>query len=168
MQTNKPNNSIRKINSSVAAVLFLIFVISCIYEPVIASQNIFYNIKDFGAIGDGKIKDTEAIQSAIDSAHDSGGGTVYFPAGIYLSGTLMLRDNITLHFEAGCILLGIAPCTAMVLVWGYLARGNDGHTLVTFSTAGLVHEVTPDGEVVWELAMGLGGALGYMTWVESL
>src|SRR5690606_26549326 len=31
---------------------------------------------------------------------------------------------------AGCILLGIAPCTAMVLVWGYLARGNDGHTLV--------------------------------------
>ncbi len=106
MQTNKPNNSIRKINSSVAAVLFLIFVISCIYEPVIASQNIFYNIKDFGAIGDGKIKDTEAIQSAIDSAHDSGGGTVYFPAGIYLSGTLMLRDNITLHFEAGCILLG--------------------------------------------------------------
>jgi len=31
---------------------------------------------------------------------------------------------------AGCILLGIAPCTAMVLVWGYLAKGNDGHTLV--------------------------------------
>ena len=33
-------------------------------------------------------------------------------------------------YLAGCILLGIAPCTAMVLVWGYLARGNDGHTLV--------------------------------------
>jgi ACR3 family arsenite transporter len=33
-------------------------------------------------------------------------------------------------YLAGCMLLGIAPCTAMVLVWGYLARGNDGHTLV--------------------------------------
>jgi len=33
-------------------------------------------------------------------------------------------------YLAGCILLGIAPCTAMVLVWGYLSRGNDGHTLV--------------------------------------
>ena len=33
-------------------------------------------------------------------------------------------------YFAGCILLGIAPCTAMVLVWGYLAKGNDGHTLV--------------------------------------
>jgi ACR3 family arsenite transporter len=36
-------------------------------------------------------------------------------------------------YLAGCILLGIAPCTAMVLVWGYLARGNDGHTLVMVS-----------------------------------
>ncbi len=33
-------------------------------------------------------------------------------------------------YIAGCILLGIAPCTAMVLIWGHLARGNDGHTLV--------------------------------------
>jgi len=33
-------------------------------------------------------------------------------------------------YISGCILLGIAPCTAMVLMWGYLAKGNDGHTLV--------------------------------------
>jgi len=33
-------------------------------------------------------------------------------------------------YIAGCILLGIAPCTAMVLIWGHLAKGNDGHTLV--------------------------------------
>ena len=33
-------------------------------------------------------------------------------------------------YVSGCILLGIAPCTAMVLMWGYLARGNDGHTLI--------------------------------------
>lgn len=42
----------------------------------------------------------------------------------------MLEIPLWRSFLAGCILLGIAPCTAMVLVWGYLAKGNDGHTLV--------------------------------------
>ncbi len=52
-------------------------------------------------------------------------------------GTVVLSDGIKMlqvplwrSYFAGCILLGIAPCTAMVLVWGYLAKGNDGHTLV--------------------------------------
>lgn len=43
---------------------------------------------------------------------------------------LRLRVRLWQSYLAGCILLGIAPCTAMVLVWGYLAKGNDGHTLV--------------------------------------
>ena len=42
----------------------------------------------------------------------------------------MLRVPMWRSYLAGCILLGIAPCTAMVLVWGYLSKGNDGHTLV--------------------------------------
>jgi ACR3 family arsenite transporter len=45
-------------------------------------------------------------------------------------GAKMLQVPLWRSYLAGCILLGIAPCTAMVLVWGYLARGNDGHTLV--------------------------------------
>ena len=45
-------------------------------------------------------------------------------------GQKMLQVPLWRSYLAGCILLGIAPCTAMVLVWGYLARGNDGHTLV--------------------------------------
>jgi ACR3 family arsenite transporter len=56
---------------------------------------------------------------------------------IYGAGKVVLRDGIRMlevplwrSYLAGCILLGIAPCTAMVLVWGYLAKGNDGHTLV--------------------------------------
>ena len=55
----------------------------------------------------------------------------------YGSGTVVLVDGVRMlevplwrSYLAGCILLGIAPCTAMVLVWGYLSRGNDGHTLV--------------------------------------
>ena len=56
---------------------------------------------------------------------------------VYGAGKVVLRDGIRMlevplwrSYLAGCILLGIAPCTAMVLVWGYLAKGNDGHTLV--------------------------------------
>ena len=56
---------------------------------------------------------------------------------IYGSGQVVMHDGLKMlevplwrSYLAGCILLGIAPCTAMVLVWGYLARGNDGHTLV--------------------------------------
>lgn len=55
----------------------------------------------------------------------------------YGAGTVIMQDGVKMlqvplwrSYLAGCILLGIAPCTAMVLVWGYLARGNDGHTLV--------------------------------------
>ena len=56
---------------------------------------------------------------------------------IHGSGTVVLVDGLKMlevplwrSYLAGCILLGIAPCTAMVLVWGYLSRGNDGLTLV--------------------------------------
>ncbi len=46
------------------------------------------------------------------------------------NGAKILEVPLWRSYLAGCILLGIAPCTAMVLVWGFLARGNDGHTLV--------------------------------------
>jgi len=57
-------------------------------------------------------------------------GTHYVPTtgGIMVDG--VLRPELFRSYISGCILLGIAPCTAMVLVWGYLAKGNDGHTLV--------------------------------------
>ena len=49
---------------------------------------------------------------------------------VLVEGAKMLEVPLWRSYLAGCILLGIAPCTAMVLVWGYLAKGNDGHTLV--------------------------------------
>ena len=49
---------------------------------------------------------------------------------VLVEGIKMLQVPLWRSYLAGCILLGIAPCTAMVLVWGYLARGNDGLTLV--------------------------------------
>ena len=49
---------------------------------------------------------------------------------IEIGGARMLEVPLWRSYLAGCILLGIAPCTAMVLVWGHLSKGNDGHTLV--------------------------------------
>ena len=58
-------------------------------------------------------------------------GQTYGAGAVVLhEGIKMLEVPLWRSYLAGCILLGIAPCTAMVLVWGYLARGNDGHTLV--------------------------------------
>ena len=54
-----------------------------------------------------------------------GAGTV-----VVVEGVKMLEVPLWRSYLAGCLLLGIAPCTAMVLVWGYLSRGNDGLTLV--------------------------------------
>ena len=49
---------------------------------------------------------------------------------VLVNGAKVLEVPLWRSYLAGCILLGIAPCTAMVLVWGFLARGNDGHTLI--------------------------------------
>jgi ACR3 family arsenite transporter len=49
---------------------------------------------------------------------------------VEFDGVRVLEVPLWRSYLAGCILLGIAPCTAMVLVWGYLAKGNDGHTLI--------------------------------------
>ena len=66
----------------------------------------FFDVTAFGAAGDSVTLNTAAIQRAVDSCAASGGGTVLFPAGTYLSGTIILRGNVTLRLEAGATLLG--------------------------------------------------------------
>lgn len=59
--------------------------------------DIFFNVKAFGAVGDGITDDTQAIQSAIDAAYSNGSGTVGFPPGTYLCGDLTMRDKVSLY-----------------------------------------------------------------------
>jgi len=63
-------------------------------------------VRDFGAKGDGVTLDTTAIQAAIDTCHEARGGTVLFPAGDFLSGTIELKSFVTLHLAAAGRLLG--------------------------------------------------------------
>lgn len=66
-----------------------------------------YDVRSFGANGNGTVINTVAIQRAIDAANQDGGGRIVFPApGTYLTGTIFLKDNVTLDIPAGATLLG--------------------------------------------------------------
>lgn len=68
-----------------------------------------FDVREFGAKGDGEALDGPAIQKAIDAAAAAGGGTVEFPAGTYLSFSLELKDNVGLHLGQGAVLLAASP-----------------------------------------------------------
>ena len=63
-----------------------------------------FNVKSYGALGDGKTFDTQAIQSAIDACTNAGGGRVVIGGGTYLTGTIVLKENVNLHIEADAVL----------------------------------------------------------------
>jgi polygalacturonase len=64
------------------------------------------NVRDLGAAADGRTLCTEILQQAIDRCSQAGGGTVYFPPGTYLSGTIFMKSRVTLNLDAGATLLG--------------------------------------------------------------
>ncbi|HKC63669.1 MAG TPA: glycosyl hydrolase family 28-related protein, partial [Pyrinomonadaceae bacterium] len=68
-----------------------------------------YDVRAFGAKGDGRTLDTPAINSAIEKAASAGGGTVRFPAGTYLSVSIHLKSNITLYLDQGATILAADP-----------------------------------------------------------
>ncbi|HLP72496.1 MAG TPA: glycosyl hydrolase family 28-related protein, partial [Bacteroidales bacterium] len=77
--------------------------------PSTGEAKIMYNVMDFGAKGDSASFDTDAINKAIEAASVAGGGTVYFPAGKYLSFSIRLKSNITLLLDNGAYLVAADP-----------------------------------------------------------
>ena len=69
-----------------------------------------YNVKDFGAVGDGRHIDTPAVNAALQRAADEGGGTVVLPSGVYLCYSVHLQSGVTLRLERGAVLKA-APVT---------------------------------------------------------
>jgi hypothetical protein len=82
-----------------------ILLILLIALPV-SAQKKYYNVLGYGAKGDGKTNNTKSINSAINAAAQNGGGTVYFPAGEYLSYTIHMQSKITLYLDQGAVLIG--------------------------------------------------------------
>jgi hypothetical protein len=84
----------------------LIGLLSFFWAGSTFSSEKLWDITDFGAKADGTTLCTKAIQKAIDQCSGDGGGVVYFPPGTYLSGTIYLKDGVTLRLDAGSRLLG--------------------------------------------------------------
>ena len=84
-------------------ILIIIFTVQT-FNAVNANNPVF-NVKNYGALGDGKNLDSKAINLAIEAADKVGGGTVYVPAGNYWSGSIRLKSNIHLFIEQGATII---------------------------------------------------------------
>lgn len=69
-----------------------------------------YDVRNYGALGDGKTLNTAAIQKAIDDCASKNGGTVLLEDGTYMTGSIVLRSNVNLHIEQNAVLLGSPNC----------------------------------------------------------
>lgn len=119
--------SVIKAGKNIRPVFLTLFINWCIKPFTMYAISVFFlGVLFKGFIGTEAV-DLVKMPFGLDLAAGSthGAGIVVLENGIK-----MLQVPLWRSYLAGCILLGIAPCTAMVLVWGYLARGNDGLTLV--------------------------------------
>ena len=119
--------------------------------PVMAGVNPVIDATKVGAVGDGATLNTDAIQSAIDECSAAGGGTISFPAGRYLTGTIRIKSNVTLRLDDRATLLGSAdPADYRNLDPFIDGSGNPmGHALIVALDAdhvGLEGHGTIDGQ----------------------
>ena len=116
-----------------------IIVAGAVVAASLAVDAAVFNVRDFGAMGDGVAKDTAAVQRAVDAAGAAGGGEVLLPKGTYLCGSVFLKSGVDFHLAGGAVLKGspdhsdynavdIAPQN-----WGRLGVGDNtsgGHLIL--------------------------------------
>jgi polygalacturonase len=94
--------------------------------PIAAVSGSAWNVRAYGATGDGKTLDSPAINRAIEAAASAGGGTVYFPAGVYASYSIRLKSHITLYLDQGAVILAESTPYAGLTSGGYDAAEPQG------------------------------------------
>ncbi|HEY3762821.1 MAG TPA: glycoside hydrolase family 28 protein [Verrucomicrobiae bacterium] len=118
-----------------------------------------YNVHDFGATGDGQTYDTAAIQKALDTCGNSG-GTVEFPAGIYLSKPLVLRTRTTVLLDAGAKLMATTNQSDFMKVPGDWLKAKSGSEFNAFIRGTDLTDITFTGA-------GTIDGNGYVWWGEA-
>lgn len=88
--------------------LFALVILSSAHAAPVGASGVF-DVRAFGAKGDGQTLDTAAINRAIEAAHAAGGGTVHFPAGTYASFSIRLKSRVELHLGIGSTILAADP-----------------------------------------------------------
>jgi polygalacturonase len=97
------------------------------------------NVRDFGATGDGSTIDTSAIERAITAAFERGGGTVFFPAGVYACYTIHLKSMVTLYLDRGATILAASVPLAGTSSGGYDLAEYQDPAIVPFQDFGHNH-----------------------------
>src|ERR1035437_3645160 len=128
--------------------LLLIMMLSA-YSLHGFSQKRTLNIVDFGAVADGKTKNTTAIQNAIDKANKMGGAIVLVPAGNFLTGILQLKSNVELHLDDNAIILastkridyGTRDANALISAKGQHHISITGKGVITGQSEALLKDI---------------------------
>lgn len=115
--------------------LFLI-ALSFFALNIYAQSGIYYNVRNYGAVADGKTVDTKAINMAIDAAVADGGGTVFIPSGKYLCFSIHMKSNICLYLDQNAVIVAATPSDSLGWydmpepnIWGDSLRYQDfGHS----------------------------------------
>ncbi len=111
----------------------------CFFAATMVIAQPVFNIKNFGAIADGKTINTRAIQTAIDSCNKSGGGSVVVGGGVYITGSLQMKSNVNLYIAAGAVLKGSSQLADYIV---------DGKTKGVIFGEDLINvSITGEGEI---------------------
>jgi len=105
-----------------------------------------FDVRVFGAKGDGTSLDTKAIQEALDACGQAGGGVVKFPAGTYLSQPLTIRTETTVQLEAGATLLASTNQSNFMKVPGDWLQVKSGSAFIPFISGKGLTDVTFAGQ----------------------
>ncbi len=113
------------------------------------TRPLMFEVRAYGATGDGKTSDTAAINRAIAAAAAAGGGTVWFSAGTYASHSILLQSSITLHLDAGATLLAADPPPAGAS-GGYDPAEPNAWNQYTKTSATRTGTTASSGEKTWK------------------
>ena len=116
--------------------------------PAVPEARVF-NVKDYGATGDGKTVDTAALQKAINACVDAGGGRVEVPAGTYLTAPLQLGSNLDLHVDAGATIQFSPNRTDYPLAMGSY-EGKQTVVCMSPLTVAEAHDISITGSGVFD------------------
>lgn len=123
------------------------------------SQGNWFNVKRYGAAGDGIILDTRAINNAITACVNAGGGTVYFPAGTFVTGSFRIYSNVHLYLDAGSVILASKNEKDYLLQNDYKFGGSGAGERIGIIFAHEAEDISITGQGIID---GRGAAFMYM------
>lgn len=123
--------------------------------PTHSTEQRIFNVKDYGAHGDGSTNDTHAIQTTINRCHVLGGGIVTIPSGTYLTGALQLRSHVTLRLEDHAVLQGTASFADYPLMQvRWEGKWIEGHIALIYAVDAVNIGIQGKGKIIGNPAVG--------------